>query len=66
MMQFWIGYAAAVATYLLIGAGMGVYIVMTNLARFHGAGFQVRRMVGHVGLIAVFWPGSILELIAER
>lgn len=62
MMFLW-GYAAAVATYFLIGAAVGVYIVTTNLARFHGGGFQWRRMAGYVGLIAVFWPGALLEHI---
>lgn len=67
-MDFWIGYAAALATYFLIGIGIGIgiYIVATNLARFHGGGFQVRRMIGSVMLIMIFWPGSILELIVER
>lgn len=66
MTQFWVGYAAALATYFAIGLAVGVYLVATNLARFHGAGFQGRRILGHVGLIMLFWPGAILEIVTDR
>lgn len=64
--MFWMGYAAAVASYFFVGIATGIYIVVTNLARFHGGGFQVRRMIGHVALISVFWPGAVLEMIETR
>lgn len=59
MSQFWIGYLAAVATYLAIGFAVGLYVVISNLDRFHGGGFQWKRMAKHVSLLTVFWPAAV-------
>lgn len=65
MSQFWIGYLAAIGTYLAIGVGVGIYVVMTNLARFHGGGFQWARMAQYVMLLALLWPGAVEEFFAR-
>lgn len=56
MEMFLLGYAAAVATYLLVGAGFGVHLVWTNLARFFAAGFRWKTMAKTVGKAAILWP----------
>lgn len=61
MSQFWIGYLSALATYFAIGFGIGLYIVITNLARFHGGGFQWKRMANHIGMLTLFWPAAIVS-----
>lgn len=66
MSDFWLGYSAAIATYFVIGICLGFYLVITNLARFHGAGFQWGRMAFHIGLVTVFWPAAVGEMIEER
>lgn len=64
MSMFLWGYFAAIATYLVIGTCIGVYIVSANLARFFGGGWGWKRMAKHVGLLTLFWPGLIAEVIA--
>jgi len=63
MSEFWIGYSAAIATYFAIGLCLGVYIVATNLARFHGGGFQWRRMARQVTTVMLLWPMALAEII---
>lgn len=51
------------AGYFTIGLGLGVWIVWNNLARFHGGGFQWKRMAWHIGKIMLLWPVAMLEMI---
>lgn len=60
MSMFLLGYMAAVLTYLVIGFILGTAIVFTNMDRFHGAGFQVKRMIKHILLVSFFWPGMFV------
>jgi hypothetical protein len=62
MNHFWIGFISAVAVYFTIGFALGVWIVFTNLARFHGGGFQYKRMANHVLLVTLLWPMTIAEM----
>lgn len=56
MTMFLLGYAAAIATYLLIGAAFGAHLVYSNLARFFMAGFRWRLMAVMIGKAAILWP----------
>jgi hypothetical protein len=63
MTQFLIGYLAAIVTYLVIGFCIGCYVVITNLAHFHGAGFQWKRMAKHIGQTSLLWPMAVAEFV---
>jgi hypothetical protein len=56
MTMFLLGYAAAIATYLAVGAGIGVHLVCTNLARYFAAGFRWKVMARTVGTAMLLWP----------
>lgn len=58
-MQFALGFASAVATYFLIGAGIGIYVVASNAARFFAAGWQYRRMLHCIVTTALVWPAAL-------
>lgn len=60
MAMFWLGYLAAILTYLTVGGGFGIWMVVTHLDRFHGGGFQWRRMAGHILLLMFFWPATFI------
>lgn len=60
MDHFWVGYLVAIGTYFVIGAAFGVYTVVSNLAHFHGGGFQWKRMAGHIGAVTIAWPMVLL------
>lgn len=61
MATFFLGYASAVGTYLLVGLVIAMYVVWTNLARFHADGFSWWRMVKHSSVVVLFWPAVFLE-----
>jgi hypothetical protein len=56
MMMFALGYGSAIATYFLIGACLGVYVVCTNLARFFAAGWRWKAMALTIWDVALTWP----------
>jgi hypothetical protein len=66
MSQFWIGYFAAIGTYLVIGLGIGIAIVWTHLAYFFAGGWQFKRMALTIAINIIAWPTAILELIPSR
>lgn len=59
MTQFWIGYAAGIATYFGSGFGIGVFIVFTNQARFFSAGWQWRKMLDVIGIATLLGPAAL-------
>ena len=63
MTSFWMGYLAAVLSYLVVGFLIGVYIVVRYLPRFHGGGFAWKQMAKHVGTVTIYWPVVLAEII---
>jgi hypothetical protein len=56
MSQFWLGYVAAISTYLFIGLCFSFYIIISNLAVFFSAGWQWRRMLKTIAIYVPLWP----------
>lgn len=60
MSNLWLFVFLVPTVYLGIGVLVGLFIVVKNLARFHGAGFQWVRMAKTVGAVALVWPVALV------
>ena len=61
MIELWILALLVPSAYFGIGVVVGIFIVIKNITRFHGAGFQWVRMAKTVGAVALVWPVMLVH-----